>query len=45
MVITAPAMSWASPNGVDAVADVTCFDVKGNPILGNFSLFYQARTS
>jgi hypothetical protein len=35
---------WASPNGVDVVADVTCFDVKGNPILGNFSLFYQART-
>ena len=35
---------WASPNGVDVVADVTCFDAKANPILGNFSLFYQART-
>jgi hypothetical protein len=36
---------WVSRNGVDVVADVTCFDAKGNPALGDFSLFYQARTS
>jgi hypothetical protein len=35
---------WFSSNGVDVTADVTCFDALGNPILEDFSLFYQART-
>src|SRR6516162_4977758 len=36
---------WFSFNGVDVTADVNCFDILGNPILADFSLFYQARTT
>ena len=36
---------WFSSNGVDVTADVACFDASGNPLLADFSLFYQARTS
>jgi hypothetical protein len=36
---------WSSSNGVNVTAEVNCFDISGNPILADFSLFYQARTT
>ncbi len=36
---------WGSSNGVDVFANVACFDFSGNPYSGDFTLFYQARSS
>ena len=36
---------WTSANGVDVTAYVGCYDFAGTPYSGDFSLFYQSRST
>jgi hypothetical protein len=38
-------INWGTSNGVDVVVNVACFDLSNSPILADFALFYQARTT
>lgn len=38
-------INWGSSNGVDVIVNVACFDLSNTPVLADFAMFYQARTT